>query len=87
MLVLRNQDDKIAGFSDGKEMCKVMFLNTLAITDRVMGRAIDKSKNGYTEEDSKGKTDRTYPEAVLESVKNHIQKFPVMQSHYVRLKI
>ena len=29
-----------------------MFLNTLAITDRVMGTAIDKSKNGCTEEDN-----------------------------------
>ena len=43
-----------------------MFLNTLAITDRVMQTAIDKLKNGYTEEDSRGKTgSRTYPKAVL----------------------
>ena len=49
-----------------------MFLNTLAITGRVMGTAIDKSKNGYTEKDNIGKTgSRTYPEAVLETVKNH----------------
>ena len=60
---------------DGKEICKVMFLNTLAITDRVMQRAIDKSKNGHTEKDNSGKTgNRTYPETVLESVKNHIKK-------------
>ena len=71
---------------DGKEICKVMFLNTLAITDRVMRTAINKSKNGYTEEDNRGNTGRTYPEAVLESVKNHITKFPVMGSHYVREK-
>ena len=33
-----------------------------------MQTAIDKSKNGYTEEENKGKTgNRTYPEAVLES--------------------
>ena len=52
-----------------------MFLNTLAITDRVMQRAIDKSKNGHTEKDNSGKTgNRTYPETVLESVKNYIKK-------------
>ena len=49
-----------------------------------MGTAIDKSKNGYTEEDNIGKTgSRTYPEAVLETVKNHITKFLVMESHYM----
>ena len=52
-----------------------------------MGTAIDKSKNGYTEEDNIGKTgSRTYPEAVLETVKNHIKKFPMMESHYMREK-
>ena len=39
---------------DGKEICKVMFLNTLAITDRVMRTAINKSKNGYTEKTTEG---------------------------------
>ena len=38
---------------DGKEICKVMFLNNLAIIDRFMRTAIDKSKNGYTEEDNR----------------------------------
>lgn len=70
MLVLRNQDDKLAGFSDRKEICKVMFLKLTG-----MRRATDKSNNGYTGENNRGKTARTYPEAVLESVKN---EFPVM---------
>ena len=49
-----------------------------------MGTAIDKSKNGYTEEDNIGKTgSRTYPEAVLKTVKNHLKKFPVRESHYM----
>ena len=77
MLVLKSRRQNSRVFRlDGKEVCKVMFLNTLAITDRVMGTAIDKSKNGYTEEDNIGKTgSRTYPEAVLETVKNHIKNF------------
>ena len=72
MLVLRNQDNKITGFSDRKEICKVMFLKLTG-----MRRATDKSNNGYTGENNRGKTARTYPEAVLESVKND-SKFPVM---------
>ena len=52
-----------------------------------MRTAIDKSKNGYTEEDNRGKTgSRNYPEAVLDTVKNHIKKFPVMESHHVQEK-
>ena len=52
-----------------------------------MGTAIDKSKNCYTEEGNRGKTgSRTYREPVLETVKNHIKKFSVMESHYMREK-
>ena len=85
MLILnsRQQNSRIFRL-DGKEVCKVMFLNTLAVTGRVMGTAIDNSKNGYTEEDNIGKAgSRTYPEIVLETVKNHIEKFPVMESHHM----
>ena len=72
---------------DGKEVRKVMFLNTLTINDRVIETAIDKLKNGYTEEDNRGKTGSiTYPEAVLKTVKNYIKKFSVTESHYMREK-
>ena len=88
MLILKSRRQNSRVFRlDGKGVCKVMFLNTLAITDRVMGTAIDKSKNGYTEEDNIGKTgSRAYSEAVLETVKNHIKKFPVMESHICEKK-
>ena len=53
-----------------------MFLNTLAITDKVMRTSTDKSKNSYTEEDNREKTgNRTYPEAVLETVKTISKNF------------
>ena len=43
-----------------------MFLNTRAITGTLTRTAIDNSKNGYTEEDKRGKTgSEAYPEAVL----------------------
>ena len=54
-----------------------MFLKTMTITERVMGTATDKSKNGQTEKDNIGKTgSRNYTEAVLETVKHHIKKIP-----------
>ena len=41
-----------------------------------MGIATDKSKNGHTEEDNIGETgSRTYPEAVLETVKTISKNF------------
>lgn len=67
MLVLRN-NNKIARFSARWEryIYKVMFLNTLGIIERIMQTARDKLKNGYTEEEKRGKMEsRTYPEAVL----------------------
>lgn len=58
---------KQQGFQqDGKDIYKVMFLNTLGIIERIMQTARDKLKNGYTEEEKRGKMEsRTYPEAVL----------------------
>ena len=49
-----------------------------------MGTSTDKSKNGYTEKDNRGKTgSRIYPKVVLKTVKNHIKKFPMRESHYM----
>ena len=53
MLILKSRQQNSRVFRlDWKEVCKVMYLNTVAVTDRVMGTAIDESKNGYTEEDN-----------------------------------
>ena len=71
----------------GTEVCKVMFLNTLAISDRVMRAAVEKSKKGHTEPDKRRRNpSRCYPPEVIEEVKNHIKRFPVIESHYVREK-
>ena len=48
------------------KVCKVMFLNTLSITDKVMCTALEKCKKGFTERDMRGTTqNRTYCEDVL----------------------
>ena len=71
----------------GTEVCKVMFLNTLAVSDQVMRTAIEKSKKGHTVHDKRGRNpSRCYPPEVIEEVKNHIKGFPVIESHYVREK-
>ena len=64
-----------------------MFLNTLAISDRVMRTTIENSKKGHKELDKRGRNpSRCYPPEVIEEVKNHIKRFPVIESHYVREK-
>ena len=69
------------------EVCKVMFLNTLVISDREMRTAIGKSKKGHTKPDKRGRNpSRCYPPEAIEEVKKHIKRFPVIESHYVREK-
>ena len=64
-----------------------MFLNTVAISDRVMRTTIEKSKRGHTKPDKRGcNPSRCYPPEVIEEMKNHIKRFPVIESHYVRVK-
>ena len=69
MLVLRNQDDKIAGFSDRKEIYKVMFLKLTEVWEELL---INQTM-GTQRKTAEGKQ----LEAVLESVKND-SKFPAM---------
>ena len=70
----------------GTEVCKFMFLNTLAISDRVMRTATGKSKKGHTKLDKRGRNpSRCYPPQLIE-VRKHIKRFPVIKSHYVREK-
>ena len=52
-----------------------------------MRKAINKSKDGYTEEDKREKTGtKTYSDVVIESVKNQIKKIPVNENYNVREK-
>ena len=52
-----------------------------------MRTAIEKYKKGHTGPDKRGRNpSRCYPPEVIEEVKNHIKRFPVIESHYVREK-
>ena len=65
-----------------------MFLNTFNISRKVIQTAIAKKKrNGnLIADDVKGKTAShvKYNSNALDAVKEHIKKFPVMESHFCR---
>lgn len=70
------------------QVCKTMFINTLGIRKGVVDIAMKKRTLENTSlEDKRGKHIQkvTSPE-ILESVKQRIEKFPVMSSHYCRAK-
>ena len=68
-------------------ICKTMFLNTLAVSEKFMRNAIEKGGNdtSIVEKERRGSTKtRKFYEDVANSVKDHIKSFPVVESHYLR---
>lgn len=70
-------------------VCKVMFLNTLGISNKVVVNVLKKiQQGGIIQPDLRGKhspSNKT-PTEILENVKNHISSFPNYESHYSREK-
>ena len=71
---------------NGQIVCKTMFLNTLAETEKTVRTAILRSADGFrTLPDKRGThPNRAFDEETISAVKDHIKSFPVMESHYVR---
>ena len=71
-------------------VCKKMFLNTLGISEQWVTTALSRvTSEGTLKKDSRGMhTSRAnkITQEVIESVKKHIELFPVVPSHYVRKK-
>lgn len=71
-----------------KKVCKVMFLHTLGISETWVSTALKKiQKGGALETDNRGRhTNRphTIQSSIKDSVRNHINMFPLVPSHYVR---
>ncbi|KAI4469687.1 dna-directed rna polymerases i ii and iii subunit rpabc2 [Holotrichia oblita] len=69
-------------------VCKDFFLKTLCICKEVVDYAFaNKGELGmFTGEDNRGKKEpyNKTPAADIDKVKQHIESFPVMESHYVR---
>lgn len=69
-------------------VCKTMFLNTLNISSQMVETAFKKIRTGESNLIDKRGTSEKRPRAVeedkTESVKEHINSFPSVESHYVR---
>ncbi|XP_044732349.1 uncharacterized protein LOC123302679 [Chrysoperla carnea] len=66
-------------------VCKTFFKNTLSITDRPI-RTILTKKSSYVFQDNRGRhgNHKTVPEEIKQSIRNHIDKIPRIESHYCR---
>ncbi|XP_071056024.1 uncharacterized protein [Onthophagus taurus] len=69
-------------------VCKTMFLNTFGISEQWVITALDKIlKTGFVEEDKRGKHNTRVNKInneIINSIKQHIELFPVIPSHYTR---
>ncbi|CAK1581384.1 unnamed protein product [Parnassius mnemosyne] len=69
------------------QICKTFFMNTIDINNRVIQTVIKKRTSaGFVEEDKRGKhhSHHKLPECVKESIRNHINSIPRIESHYLR---
>lgn len=67
-------------------VCKTFFMATLDISIRCIRTVLSKSKDGFIENDRRGKhlNHLTVPEDIKAGVRSHISSIPVMESHYTR---
>lgn len=73
-----------------KQVCQKMFLSTLGVTGRQIRTTLSKrKKDGQMEMEGRGgrrDSDKLNDERKRQSIFNHIEKFPRMESHYCRVK-
>ena len=71
-------------------VCKVMFLNTVGISERQVSTTIKKKDQfGVLRKEGRGgrgKNQAVRDSQLRENIKNHINRFPRMESHYCRSK-
>ncbi|XP_074039657.1 uncharacterized protein isoform X2 [Leptinotarsa decemlineata] len=67
-------------------VCKTFFRATLDINDRVIRTVIEKSKDGFLEQDMRGKhgNHSKVAESIRQGIRDHINSIPRMESHYIR---
>ena len=76
---------------DGKlQVCRQMFLNTAGITERQVRTVLQKTdKHGILQKEKRGKrtSHQVMNDAIMrQKMKEHINRFPRMESHYCRAK-
>ncbi|MEW8545667.1 MAG: hypothetical protein AB2693_19270 [Candidatus Thiodiazotropha sp.] len=70
-----------------ERVCKIFFIHTLAISDRIVFTALEKQTLGMSSLDGRGKhlsRPTKTSEEQLDSIKAHINSFPCVESHYCR---
>lgn len=76
--------------SEKRRVCKVFFLSTLGISERQIYTALKKiDENGILQPDGRGRRQKlqvTEDEKIRQSMKEHINKFPRIESHYARAR-
>lgn len=76
-----NNDKKV-------RVCKTFLINTLGITERTIRTVIQPkvSGTGIAPSDERGKhnNQKKIPEEILNSIRNHINSIPRIESHYIR---
>jgi hypothetical protein len=72
--------------TDRVRVCKVFFVNTLAISNRWIRTVNTKERDGFLEEDFRGKhgQQRKLDPEIHASVRAHINSIPRIESHYCR---
>lgn len=69
-------------------VCKKLFLNTLSISDRTIRTVMSKiTESGVVEKEKRGgrpKALKIRDIAVRQAIKEHINRYPRMESHYCR---
>lgn len=86
----KRKDFFLPYFGEKVPVCKVMFLNTLSISEKVMRTSIEKKKaTGVVEEECRGgrtETMKKRDERIKKEIIEHINRFPRVESHYCREK-
>lgn len=68
-----------------KFVCRRFFTSTLGISDRYIRTALSKNRDGFLEEDQRGKTGHsTVSEEIKKSMREHLTSIPAVESHYTR---
>ena len=83
----RNKEFTTSYFLNGVKVCKIMFHNTLSVSETYVKTCWNKALEGVVVEAHglKGKeSNHKLTGEQVHSVKSHIKSFPVMESHYLR---
>lgn len=67
------------------QVCQRFFTSTLGISDRFIRTVVSKDKDGFLEDELRGKNKKSnVPEEVKQGIREHLSSIPAIESHYTR---